>query len=90
MHPNIKDNIDTDLDILRFVTCLVEILPFGIGEKMHWLNLSGCVEEFAKLLIPQLDLRIEARNLNRFNKNFADDKDVIFPKVWYCIIISDV
>ena len=34
---------------------------------MKWLNPKGMVEDFAALLTDQLDPRIEARNLARFN-----------------------
>jgi aarF domain-containing kinase len=47
-------------------------LPFGFGEQMTWINARGMVEEFGGLLEGQLDLREEAANLVRFNKNFAD------------------
>jgi len=81
MHPNIYQNIETDLDILRLLANVAENVHFRIGEHMKWLNLSGIVEEFSRLLTLQLDFRIEARNLNRFNVNFSDDAHVSFPKL---------
>jgi aarF domain-containing kinase len=43
--------------------------------------LEGAVEEFAKMLKLQLDLRTEAHSLERFNKNFKGNKHVMFPKL---------
>lgn len=81
MHPNIHQNIETDLDILRLLANVAENVPFRIGEHMKWLNVSGIVEEFSRLLTLQLDFRIEARNLNRFNINFSKDEHVSFPQL---------
>ena len=84
MHPNIRQNIDADIDILRFAASASLMLPFGLGETMKWLNVIGSVEKFAELLTIQLDFRREARNLEKFNENFADDDNVEFPHVGAC------
>jgi len=76
MHPNVRQDIDTDLDLMR----LAAYLGSKLG-KVKFLNLQGAVEEFAGMLKLQLDLRTEAENLDRFNVNFKDDKDVVFPKL---------
>lgn len=81
MHPGVKNNIDADLDLLAFFANIAEHAPFGIGKQLMWLDLPGVVEEFHRLLIHQLDFRTEAENLVRFNENFKDDKDVLFPKL---------
>ena len=36
--------------------------------------------EFRKFMTRQLDLRVEARNLERFGHNFAKSESVRFPK----------
>ena len=50
-------------------------------ERLKYLNLEGAVDEFASLLKLQLDLRAEGDHLVRFNQNFANEKDVLFPEV---------
>ena len=80
MHPKVREGIDYDLDILRFLANSLQRLPFGIGEKLQWNNLDGMVEEFAVMLKPQLDLCNEEENIIRFNEYFKDDTNIVFPK----------
>jgi aarF domain-containing kinase len=78
LHPSIIQDLEADLDLLRL---MAKILP-KIFEPLSWLNPKGAVEEFGRMLLSQLDLRHEARNLQRFNKEFEDDFDkIIFPVV---------
>ena len=81
MHPGVKNNIDADLDLLAFLANIAEHAPFGIGKQLVWLDLPGVVDEFHRLLIHQLDFRTEADNLVRFNYNFRDDDEVLFPEL---------
>jgi len=81
LHPGVRDGIEHDLNLLRFFAHMLERLPFGYGEIMKWNNISGIVEEFARMLVPQLDLRNEARNIQKFNENFKDYPHVVFPKL---------
>ena len=81
MHPNVEANIDADLDLMRFFVRVVQKLPWDVFSNLKWLNMEGAVEEFSDLLKLQLDCRVEAANLERFNQNFADSEHVVFPKV---------
>ncbi len=81
MHPNVEDDIDSDLDLMRLATHILEWMPFDLLRDVKWLNLPGIVEEMATLLKIQLDLRTEADHLVRFNENFKDNDMIIFPKV---------
>jgi aarF domain-containing kinase len=74
IHPRIRDGILMDLDIMRAMTSVLEMVP-----RMRWLSLGECVEEFAALMYAQLDLRVEARNLQRFRENFRNDASIGFP-----------
>lgn len=78
LHPNVEDDIDADLDLLRFAVRVVENVPL-LFKGLYWMNLPGIVEEFSGMLKLQLDLRNEAENLARFNSNFANDPSVVFP-----------
>jgi ubiquinone biosynthesis protein len=80
-HPRVVDDIETDMEILRCLADWSKFVPGHLGDQIRWLDPMGAVEGFAKILTGQLDFRSEAINLERFNKNFADDKDVIFPEV---------
>ncbi|KAG7339398.1 2-octaprenylphenol hydroxylase [Nitzschia inconspicua] len=81
MHPNVEDDIDADLDILRVTVRLMERLNFGPLRDLKWLNLPGFIEEMAVMLKIQLDLRTEGQHLQQFNKNFQGNDAVVFPKV---------
>jgi hypothetical protein len=81
LHPSVEDDIDADLDLLRFAVKVVDALPFGWLKGLYWMNLPGIVDEFAGMLKLQLDLRNEAANLQRFNANFSGDPSVAFPSL---------
>ncbi|CAB9514328.1 ABC1 family protein C21C3.03, mitochondrial [Seminavis robusta] len=81
LHPNVVFDIDADLDLMRFFVRAVQKLPWDVFSNLKWLNLEGAVEEFADLLKLQLDCRVEAANLEQFNRNFADSEHVEFPKL---------
>lgn len=74
LHPTVEATIDADLDLLRFAAYLRQLV-----EGPSWLDWSEMVEEFARLLKKQLDLRVEGANLVKFAKNFEDVKEVEFP-----------
>lgn len=81
MHPNVSDAIADDLDLLRLFVKLAQVLPFDVFANIRWMNPEGVIEEFADLLQLQLDLRLEAKNLERFHDNFRDDERVAFPRI---------
>eukprot|EP00978_Attheya_sp_CCMP212_P023789 scaffold73616_cov49-Attheya_sp.AAC.2 len=80
-HPRVVEDIETDMEILRCLADWSKFIPGHLGDQIRWLDPMGAVEGFAKILTGQLDFRSEAINLDRFNKNFANDEDVIFPKL---------
>lgn len=79
LHPNVRADIDADLDLMRMAVKISKWIP--ILADLKWLDMEGVVEEFADLLQLQLDLRHEAANLERFNKNFKDEENVQFPQL---------
>nr|XP_028602508.1 uncharacterized aarF domain-containing protein kinase 2 isoform X1 [Podarcis muralis] len=74
LHPGLADQVQMDLFLMKTGSRLLELLP---GVK--WLSLTEIVEEFEKLMIQQIDLRYEARNLERFRLNFQAVDYVKFP-----------
>jgi predicted unusual protein kinase regulating ubiquinone biosynthesis (AarF/ABC1/UbiB family) len=89
MHPNVENDIDADLDILRLTVRIFEHMNIGPVKNLKWLNLPGFIEEMAIMLKIQLDLRTEGEHLIQFNKNFGCDGDennkkyssIVFPKL---------
>ena len=54
-----------DINILRIVMSVAELVPGS-----EWLGLSDALEEFNTLITTQMDLTVEAANLERFIQNF--------------------
>ena len=73
-HFGIEQTVRTDLQIMQQVADLaqkyVSNLPYDV---------RAIVDEFRRQLLRELDLRQEARNLDRFIDNFAHDPTVKFP-----------
>mmetsp|Transcript_11264 Transcript_11264/g.21077 ORF Transcript_11264/g.21077 Transcript_11264/m.21077 type:complete len:516 (+) Transcript_11264:238-1785(+) len=76
-HPHILHKVCVDFYILNKITEWIESIPYV---NLDYLSMKDSVEQFRDIMLPQLDLRVEARNLNRFRRNFADDPRVDFPQ----------
>ena len=75
--PGIREKIAADLRILEQIAELVES---EIPEARRYQP-TGIVWHFARSLERELDLALEARNIERFAKNFAEDPFIVIPKV---------
>ncbi|KAH8094397.1 kinase [Aureococcus anophagefferens] len=66
-HPQIQEKVSADMRILAYFA--------------RWLGGKELVGAFGALMRDQMDLRIEARNLERFTANFGKERDVdaVFP-----------
>jgi ubiquinone biosynthesis protein len=77
--PDIRRNINLDLDIMRDLAGLAQENT-SLG-KIY--DFRGVVEEFAVALIAELDYRREGRNADRFRKNFKKKPYLIIPHVYW-------
>lgn len=81
LHPKVEKVIRRDLTIMSFFAHALTLLP-----GMQWLSLPEEVEIFGKMMHEQLDLRIEADNLIKFESKFhGRNLPVTFPrplKMW--------
>lgn len=76
--PAIRATIESDLDILFLLARLIENnLP-----ETQMYSPVGIIHEFDQVIHRELDYRIEAQNIMRFRRNFAQDKSVYAPKVY--------
>ena len=76
LHPYARETIHADMDLLRTLGWALELLP-----KVKWLNPSGMLDEFSGLLLSQLDLSLEATNLESFRRHFPPETaPVHFPE----------
>ncbi|MDQ5888782.1 MAG: ubiquinone biosynthesis protein [Pseudomonadota bacterium] len=75
--PGIVAKIEADLRILRQLAKLVE-LEFPETRRYQPTSM---VDEFARSLMRELDLAIEARNVDRFRQNFAAEPSIVIPEI---------
>jgi len=75
-HPHIVDKVCVDFYIMNKLTSLLEKIP---RLSLDYLSMKDSVDQFRDIMLPQLDLRVEARNLTRFRRDFADATQVSFP-----------
>ena len=76
--PGIAAKIESDLRLLNHVAHLVES---ELPEARRYAPVK-IVDEFRRSLERELDLAVEARNVERFARNFADDPNILVPKVY--------
>uniref|UniRef100_A0A665TYN3 ABC1 atypical kinase-like domain-containing protein n=1 Tax=Echeneis naucrates TaxID=173247 RepID=A0A665TYN3_ECHNA len=74
VHPGIRRQVEIDLLLMKAGSWLLHCLP-----GLKWFSLFEIVEEFETLMTKQIDLRFEARNIDRFRDNFRDVDYVKFP-----------
>ncbi|WFD20171.1 hypothetical protein MCAP1_002415 [Malassezia caprae] len=86
LHPKVHQTIGYDIKIMRFFAGLINLIP-----GMAWVSLPEEVDRFAALMVSQLDLRQEASNLQRFERNFAGrGGTVTFPRPLQAFCAEDV
>lgn len=76
--PGISAKIDADLSLLDHLAHLIEN---ELPEARRYGPIK-IVGQFRHSLERELDLAVEARNLERFAHNFADDPHILVPKVY--------
>ncbi len=75
--PNVKENIDADLRLLSHLGRLIE----SEIEEAKRFQPGKIIGQFSKSLKRELDLALEGRNTERFIRNFANDKNIVFAKI---------
>lgn len=76
--PGIRAKIDADLRILGHIA---ELIESEIPDARRYRPVE-IAAEFARSLERELDFTMEARNVERFIKNFAGDPYIVIPKVY--------
>lgn len=75
-HPGITERVISDLDILRKLAEWAETY----SGQLRLYQPTAAVAQLRDTLMNELDFRMERRNLDRFNRNFARDARVRFPR----------
>ena len=76
--PGIRQKIEADLRIIRQIAALMES---EMPDSRRYQPVA-IVGHFSRSLERELDLALEARNLERFAKNFAQDPVIVIPRVY--------
>ncbi len=84
--PNIRKNIEADIDILFNLARLFE--SYIPESKLY--NPTGIIEEFAKTIRREMDFTREGHNIQRFTANFKDDPTISAPKVYWELTTNKV
>jgi ubiquinone biosynthesis protein len=78
LKPNIKEIIKDDLEILKQLAFLFDDYFKNYG--IH--SIYTIVKEFENSIKNELNFKLEAMNINRFNSFFQNDKRIKVPKVY--------
>ncbi|WVQ82587.1 hypothetical protein IAT38_004717 [Cryptococcus sp. DSM 104549] len=75
IHPRARNTIRRDIAIMSIFANIVNAFP-----GMQWFSLPEEVAVFGEMMNSQLDLRVEASNLDKFERNFRKrGRRVTFP-----------
>lgn len=77
--PRVRENIDADLRLLSHLGRLIE----AEFEESRRFQPGKIIGQFTKSLRKELDLALEGRNTERFARNFADDPNIVFPRIYW-------
>jgi aarF domain-containing kinase len=55
----------------------LEYIPYL---NLDYLSMKDSVDQFRDIMLPQLDLRVEAHNLQRFRRDFEGESQIAFPE----------
>lgn len=76
-HPRILEKVCLDFYLLNKAASFLEYIPYL---NLDYLSMKDSVDQFRDIMLPQLDLRVEAHNLQRFRRDFEGEKQISFPE----------
>ena len=79
IRPGIDKKIREDIRLMYYFAEKIEN-SFEIGQIIGFVNL---VKEFERNIFRELDMYVEAGNIERFGRNFEDSKELYIPKVYW-------
>ncbi|MGE8206501.1 ABC1 kinase family protein [Heyndrickxia sp. NPDC080065] len=77
--PNIESQIDSDIEILRDITRLIEI-------RYDWAKhyqIRDIVDELAQAIKSEMDYTQEGRNAEKISRQFEEDDNILIPEVFW-------
>ncbi|MER3402467.1 MAG: ABC transporter [Armatimonadota bacterium] len=76
--PNIREIVETDLEILHDLAHLAQRTQLG-----ELYDAEAIAEDIAFTLLNELDYRREGHNAEQFRRNFAEEPTVHIPKIYW-------
>jgi len=76
-HPHILEKVCLDFYLMNKFASFLEYIPYL---NLDYLSMKDSVDQFRDIMLPQLDLRVEAHNLQRFRRDFGDETQIAFPE----------
>lgn len=77
-HSDIDERVLSDIDLLAALAELAETH----SEQLRLYQPRSIVRQFRRIILRELDLGFERRNIEEFRRNFSDDPMVHFPRTW--------
>ena len=77
--PNAPRQIEADLELMYQAARMAQQRV----RALRFIDTVAIVDEFGRSIRQELDYRMEARNAERFRRNFARDQSVAIPKVYW-------
>ncbi len=84
--PDIEKFFKLDLDVMNQVAKVVQRIK-SLSRGNDWI---GIAKESRRVLLRELDFRIEAQYAARFKQQFIDDSDILIPSVFWDLSTSKV
>ena len=79
LRPEIEVFVETDLKAIGLAVSWLKHLKF----VRNRVDLDWLIDEFATTTRRELDLRLEGKNAERFAEHFAEDPQVLIPRVFW-------
>ncbi len=84
--PDIREIIEMDLIILNAIARLMlRYIP-----ESKFFDPKGIVNEFSRSVKKEVDFIIEAKNAQRFKRNFAENPDILIPYIYTDLLSEKV
>ncbi|MGH9942880.1 MAG: ABC1 kinase family protein [Pyrinomonadaceae bacterium] len=77
--PRLRETLSFDIAILRRIVGFLARYP-QLNENADW---AGMLDEFAEIIFEEIDYAHEARNADRFRRNFKDWRAVRVPHIYW-------
>lgn len=86
IRPGIDKRIRKDIELMHYFAAIVE-KRFDLGRVVGAVNL---VKEFERTIFRELDMLVEAGNIERFTLSFEDIEELVIPKVFWPLTSKSV